>query len=72
MGDAQPAEGSRPAAAAASYAMSKMEVYDYPGKYDVTGDGKTYAETRRDAEQAHDQRRYARGEAPSLFPGGKA
>ena len=59
-----------PASASASYEKGQMEVYDYPGKYDLDSEGKTYAEIRRDAEQAIDQRRYASGEAPSLLPGG--
>ncbi len=52
------------------YEKAQLECYDYPGKYDTQSDGKTYAEVRLDAEQALDHRRYARGEAPSLFPGG--
>ncbi|WP_460450340.1 type VI secretion system Vgr family protein [Alsobacter sp. SYSU BS001988] len=59
-----------PAKASARYAKSDLEVYDYPGKYDQESEGKRYAEIRRDAEQAFDKRRYASGEAPSLFPGG--
>jgi type VI secretion system secreted protein VgrG len=52
------------------YEKSQLECYDYPGKYDTKKDGESYAEVRLDAEQALDHRRYARGEAPSLFPGG--
>ena len=56
--------------ASAAYTNSKIEVYDYPGRHEVEADGKNYAEIRRDAEQALDKRRYAAGEAPSLFSGG--
>ena len=59
-----------PASAPGQYEKGNLEVYDYPGRYDQESEGKTYAEIRRDAEQAVDQRRYASGEAPSLFPGG--
>ena len=52
------------------YSKSKLEHYDYPGKYDSNSDGKTYAQIRLDAEQAVDHRRYTSGEAPNLFPGG--
>lgn len=58
------------AQAQGGYQKSDLEIYDYPGKYDVESEGKAYAELRRDAEQAVDQRRYGAGEAPSLFPGG--
>jgi type VI secretion system secreted protein VgrG len=58
-----------PATAPSQYQKGDLEVYDYPGRYDEEQDGKTYAEVRRDAEQAVDQRRYTSGEAPSLVPG---
>jgi type VI secretion system secreted protein VgrG len=54
----------------ASYAKSKMEIYDYPGKFANKNDGETYAKIRLQAEQAADQRRYAEGDSISLFPGG--
>lgn len=54
----------------ASYTKSKMEVYDYPGKFKKKSDGETYAKIRLQAEQAMDQRRYAEGDSISLFPGG--
>jgi type VI secretion system secreted protein VgrG len=52
------------------YAKAKMEFYDYPGKYDSQGDGRDYADVRLGAEQALDHRRFADGDAVSLFPGG--
>jgi type VI secretion system secreted protein VgrG len=52
------------------YAKAQMEHYDYPGKYDNQGDGQTYAKIRLGAEQAVDHRRFAAGDAVSLFPGG--
>lgn len=58
------AEGS------ANYSKSKMEIYDYPGKFKKKKDGETYAKIRLDAEQAMDQRRYAEGDSISLFSGG--
>lgn len=54
----------------ASYTKSKMEIYDYPGKFKEKNDGETYAKVRLQAEQAFDRRRYAEGDAISLFPGG--
>jgi type VI secretion system secreted protein VgrG len=55
---------------AESYEHSKFELYDYPGKYDEEKKGKKAAQIRLEAEQALDHRRYATGQAPSLFPGG--
>lgn len=52
------------------YAKAQMEFYDYPGKYDMQGDGQDYAEVRLGAEQALDHRRFAAGDAVSVFPGG--
>jgi len=56
--------------ASEKYARSKLEVYDYPGKYDDQDKGKQFAQFRLEAEQALDHRRMADGDAPSLFPGG--
>lgn len=53
-----------------SYARSRFEVYDYPGKYDEQDKGKQFAQFRLEAEQATDRRRRANGDAPSLFAGG--
>ncbi|VTZ48163.1 Type VI secretion system Vgr family protein [Methylocella tundrae] len=53
----------------ASYTKSKMEIYDYPGKFQKKNDGETYAKIRLQAEQAMDKRRYGEGDAISLFPG---
>ena len=58
-----PNEGSE------SYSHSKLEVYDYPGKYDDQDKGKKFSKIRLEAEQCLDHRRYAEGDAPSLFPG---
>jgi type VI secretion system secreted protein VgrG len=52
------------------YAHGSMEIYDYPGRYDDQGEGKTLAKVRLEADQSRDQRRSALGSAPSLFPGG--
>jgi type VI secretion system secreted protein VgrG len=57
------AEGS------ASYTKSKMEIYDYPGRFKKKNDGETYAKIRLQSEQAMDRRRFAEGDAISLFPG---
>jgi len=54
----------------ASYTKSKMEIFDYPGKYKKKSDGETYVKHRLEGEQAQDKRRSARGDAISLFPGG--
>ncbi len=56
--------------AGSSYQKGAMEVYDYPGKYVETPDGDSYADVRLKAEQAQDRRRYAEGDAISVFPGG--
>jgi type VI secretion system secreted protein VgrG len=58
-----PSEGSE------SYAHSKMEVYDYPGKYKDQDKGKNFSRFRLEAEQCYDHRRFAENDAPSLFPG---
>ncbi len=50
-------------------AAKKLEQFDYPGKYVVRGDGERFAEVRVQAEQALDDRRYATGDAVSLYPG---
>jgi type VI secretion system secreted protein VgrG len=51
------------------YAHAKLEVYDYPGKYDEEEKGKKFAQFRLEAEQSFDHRRYVTGDAASLFPG---
>lgn len=45
------------------------ERYDYPGAYLERGEGDNLARVRVQADQARDERRFANGEAPSLFPG---
>lgn len=57
--------------AAESYQHSKLELYDFPGRYTETGRGETLARIRLEAEQALDHRRSATGEAANVFPGGK-
>lgn len=54
----------------AGYTKSDMEFYDYPGRYTEQDRGDKFAKVRLEAEQAMDQRRFASGLAPSLFPGG--
>jgi len=58
------------AEANSNYKKSKLEIYDYPGKYKVKKDGEDYAKVRLLAEQAQDKRRHASGDAINLFPGG--
>ena len=52
-----------------NYAYSKLEIYDYAGKYDEEKKGKKVSKFRLEAEQCHDHRRYGDGDAVSLFPG---
>ena len=59
-----------PAEASEKYEHSKLEVYDYPGKYDEQEKGKKLSRFRLEAEQATDHRRVAYGDAGALFPGG--
>ena len=54
---------------ASSYENSKLETFDYPGRYVETSDGDRFAKVRLEAEQASDNRRQGSGIAPSLFPG---
>jgi type VI secretion system secreted protein VgrG len=58
-----------PNEAAEKYTRSKLEVYDYPGKYDEEDKGKKLSKFRLEAEQSFDHRRYVDGDAASLFPG---
>jgi type VI secretion system secreted protein VgrG len=52
-----------------NYAHSKLEVYDYSGKYDEQRKGDNLSRFRLEAEQSFDHRRYVDGDAASLFPG---
>jgi type VI secretion system secreted protein VgrG len=52
-----------------TYAHSKLEVYDYPGKHDEESKGEKFAKFRLEAEQSFDHRRHVDGDAASLFPG---
>ncbi len=53
----------------AGYEKSDMEIYDYPAKFKKRPDGEKYAKVLLESEQALDFRRYATGDAASLFPG---
>ncbi|PZU85288.1 MAG: type VI secretion system tip protein VgrG [Chelatococcus sp.] len=46
------------------------EAYDYPATYLKRDQGEHFARVRAQAEQAPDERRYASGDAASLYPGG--
>jgi type VI secretion system secreted protein VgrG len=59
-----------PQEASEKYAHAKLEVYDFPGKYDDEDQGKKLARFRLEAEQAVDHRRTIEGDASSLYPGG--
>jgi type VI secretion system secreted protein VgrG len=54
---------------ASGYQNSKLEAFDYPGRYDEKSDGEKYAKVRLEAEQATDNRCQGSGIAVSLFPG---
>jgi type VI secretion system secreted protein VgrG len=72
------AEMTSEAQASEGYNKANLEVYDYPGKYPrggpterkKTSDGDKFAKIRLEAAQARDHRRYAIGDAISLYPGG--
>lgn len=51
------------------YSHDSMEMYDYPGGHDQQGDGAKLAKFKVEAAQSLDNRRAAKGQAPSLFPG---
>ena len=55
------------------YAWDDLEVFVYPHKYkegDKDDLGEKFTKATLESRQARDQRRYAEGNAPSLFPGG--
>jgi type VI secretion system secreted protein VgrG len=54
---------------ASGYQNSKLEIYDYPGRYVEKSDGEKYAKVRLEAEQASDNRSQGAGPVVSLFPG---
>jgi type VI secretion system secreted protein VgrG len=54
---------------ASAYQNSKLETFDYPGRYVEKSDGDRYAKLRLEAEQASDNRCQGTGSAVSLFPG---
>src|SRR5262245_2329219 len=58
-----------PSEANEQYAHSKLEIYDYPGKYDKQDEGRKLSKIRLEAEQSLDHRRFADGDAGSVFPG---
>jgi type VI secretion system secreted protein VgrG len=53
-----------------SYQNAKLEVYDYPGRFEDKGLGQTYAGFRLEAAQAADHRCQAAGNVVSCCPGG--
>ncbi|MEJ1157591.1 type VI secretion system Vgr family protein [Prosthecomicrobium sp. N25] len=57
--------------AAEKYARSKLEIYDYPGRYTERGQGTDFAKVRLDAMQSVDYRRIAAGECASAHPGAR-
>ncbi len=59
-----------PSEASEKYTHAKLEVYDFPGKYDEEDKGKKLSRFRLEAEQAKDHRRLIEGDAPSLHAGG--
>lgn len=59
-----------PSEASEKYTHAKLEVYDFPGKYDEEDKGKKFSRFRLEAEQAADHRRIIEGDAASLHPGG--
>lgn len=57
------------ASESSGYARGSLEVYDYPGKYDETGQGEKFAKVRLQATQSLDKRRRGSGDAASMTPG---
>ena len=54
-----------------TYANTKQqEFFDHPGDYTERDQGEKFAKIQMEAEQALDHRRYAIGDALSLYPGG--
>lgn len=53
----------------AKYQHGKLELYDYPGRYDEKGKGVSLAKVRLEAEQAMDRRSFAEGDAVTACPG---
>ncbi|MDB5512259.1 MAG: type secretion system Vgr family protein [Enterovirga sp.] len=51
------------------YNKSRLEVYDYPGRFTEEGVGNTLSRVKLEAEQALDFRKHATGDAASLFAG---
>ena len=68
--DFEKSESDLTARAEEGFAKAKSyEAYDYPATYTKRDQGEHFARVRAQAEQAKDDRRYAGGEAPSLYPG---
>jgi type VI secretion system secreted protein VgrG len=59
-----------PSEASEKYTHAKLEVYDFPGKYDEEDKVNKLSRFRLEAEQAADHRRIIEGDAASLHPGG--
>ncbi|MGA0598565.1 type VI secretion system Vgr family protein [Enterovirga sp. CN4-39] len=51
------------------YERAQLEQYDYPGRWTQQADGRYLAQVRLEAEQALDYRKFASGDAVSLYPG---
>lgn len=47
-----------------------LEIFDYPGRYVNTGDGRKIAQAWRDMERSKDHHYHAEGDCASCFPGG--
>ena len=68
--DFEKSESDLTARAEEGFAKAKSyEAYDYPASYTKRDQGEHFARVRAQAEQAKDDRRYASGESPSLYPG---
>ncbi|NNM74641.1 type VI secretion system Vgr family protein [Enterovirga aerilata] len=51
------------------YEHSRLEAYDSPGRFTTEAQGKHLARVRLEAEQSLDHRKFASGDAVSLYPG---
>lgn len=56
-------------AAPKSHDKAEFEIYDYPGEYQVSGDGETYARTRLEEHHAQHQVHFGAGDARGLTVG---
>ena len=58
--------------ASSKYANGQLELYHYPGRFKVKGDGESLAKVRLEAEQAQDRRSSGAGDAVTCCPGHRA